>query len=109
MTTTVRNIKDGTYDPTNPSHIYIGRSVFLHRFEPVRRGSKWANPTALRNSASLRERGALIERYRDVYLPSRPDLVAALPELKGKTLFCWCRPSACHGDILAELADKEPA
>ena len=109
MNTTVRNMKDKTYDPTNPDHVYIGRPMFLHRFEPVRRGSKWANPKALRNSASVRERGALIERYRDVYLPSRPDLLAAIPELRGKTLFCFCAPASCHGDILAEIADREQA
>ena len=28
-------------------------------------------------------------------------------ELKGKVLGCWCRPEkACHGDILAYLADN---
>jgi hypothetical protein len=30
-----------------------------------------------------------------------------LPDLKGKTLFCWCKPDACHGDVLAELADVQ--
>lgn len=28
-------------------------------------------------------------------------------ELRGKTLGCWCRPDACHGDLLAELADND--
>ena len=32
-------------------------------------------------------------------------LLADLPELEGKTLFCWCKPDACHGDVLGELAD----
>jgi hypothetical protein len=27
-------------------------------------------------------------------------------ELKGKVLGCWCKPDACHGDVLAELADE---
>jgi hypothetical protein len=35
-------------------------------------------------------------------------LMAQLPsELKGKKLGCWCKPNACHGDVLAELADDE--
>ena len=106
MPTTVRNIKDGTFDPTNPEHVYIGRPMHLHRFEPVRRGSRWGNPRSLRRGATARERAAVIEWYRDRYLPSQPELLAALPELRGKTLYCWCKPLACHGDVLAELADK---
>ena len=29
---------------------------------------------------------------------------AALPELRGKILGCWCAPKVCHGDVLVELA-----
>jgi hypothetical protein len=31
--------------------------------------------------------------------------MAALPELRGKRLVCYCHPLPCHGDVLAELAD----
>jgi hypothetical protein len=31
--------------------------------------------------------------------------MAALPELRGKKLGCWCKPGPCHGDVLAELAN----
>lgn len=24
-------------------------------------------------------------------------------EFKDKTLACWCKPKACHGDVLVEL------
>ena len=31
-----------------------------------------------------------------------------LPELKDKTLGCWCKPEKCHGDVLAEFdPDKQ--
>lgn len=34
---------------------------------------------------------------------------AQLWRLKGKSLACWCRPgAACHGDVLLELANREP-
>jgi len=33
---------------------------------------------------------------------------AARRELRGKILGCHCKPKACHGDILAEIADSEP-
>jgi hypothetical protein len=28
-----------------------------------------------------------------------------LHELKGKKLGCWCKPQACHGDILTKLIE----
>ena len=97
MTTTVRNIAHGGYDALNPDHVYIGRAN--------RRGglpaSKWANPIAMPSES---ERHHVIAGYR-AYLLRRDDLVAALPELRGKTLYCWCAPKACHGDVLAEFAD----
>ena len=27
-------------------------------------------------------------------------------ELQGKTLACWCMPKHCHGEVLAEMADR---
>lgn len=27
-------------------------------------------------------------------------------ELHGKRLFCWCKPLACHGDVLERLAGE---
>jgi hypothetical protein len=29
-----------------------------------------------------------------------------LHSLKGRTLGCFCKPGPCHGDVLAELADR---
>jgi len=47
----------------------------------------------------------VITNYRD-HLLSRPELIAALPELRGKDLACWCAPEPCHGEVLLELADS---
>lgn len=33
-------------------------------------------------------------------------LMKSLPELKGKTLGCWCKPYPCHGDVLVELLNE---
>lgn len=49
-------------------------------------------------------RDEVIARYREWVL-TQPKLLAALPELKGKRLGCYCKPLPCHGDVLAELAD----
>ena len=48
-------------------------------------------------------RERVIERYEQ-WLFGQPRLLAALNELAGKTLACWCAPRACHGDVLARLA-----
>lgn len=40
------------------------------------------------------------------YLLLNEELMKSLPELKGKILGCWCAPLACHGEVLAELANK---
>jgi hypothetical protein len=40
---------------------------------------------------------------------SQPALIAALGELRGKVLGCWCKPALCHGDVLAEFADAVTA
>ena len=68
----------------------------------VGRPSKWGNPFVIGKDGT---RDQVIEKYRR-WLMSQTALIAALPELKGKTLGCWCAPHACHGDILAELANR---
>ena len=48
-----------------------------------------------------------ITKYEE-YLLNNQELVNALSELKGKTLGCWCKPKACHGDVLLKLANPTP-
>jgi hypothetical protein len=85
---------------TDPFDIYIGRSG---------KGvtSIWGNPFTTGRDGT---REMVIEKYR-AYLQGRPDLLALIPTLKGKRLGCFCkrhdREVACHGDVLAELADRE--
>jgi hypothetical protein len=64
--------------------------------------SKWANPWLPYRDGTREE---VLANYREHVL-RRPELVAALPELRGKVLGCWCKPLPCHGDVLAELADR---
>ena len=81
--TKVVHCKRGKHD------VYIGRP------------SKWGNPFVIGKDGT---REQVIQKYRN-WLMTQPSLLAALPELKGRTLGCWCSPDACHGDLLAELAD----
>jgi hypothetical protein len=71
----------------------------------VGRPTKWGNPFAIGKDGS---REVVIVKYR-AWLFNQPHLLAALPELRGKVLACWCAPLACHGDVLAELANSDEA
>lgn len=84
MKTTVVNCK------TDPEHVYIGRP------------SKWGNPFLLGKDGSRQE---VIQKFRE-WISQNGKLLSDLVELKGQKLGCWCHPQACHGDVLAELADK---
>jgi hypothetical protein len=70
-------------------HVYIGRP------------SKWGNPFVVGKHGS---REQVIERY-ERWVLADATLMAALPELRGKVLGCWCAPRACHGDVLVRLAN----
>ncbi len=95
METTIVNIKSGaSYDQ------YIGR---------VGRGQDgyFGNPFHL---GPGEKRGATIERYK-LYFHSRldadPQFKQRVLDLKGKTLGCFCKPHACHGDIIAEYLNNQ--
>ena len=75
-----------------PYDVYIGRP------------SKWGNPFKLATGASDLERRRCLDKYL-AWLKQQPELMAAIPELRGKTLGCWCAPKLCHGHALALLAD----
>ena len=46
------------------------------------------------------------QKYRK-YILSNKKLMNDLKELEGKILGCWCKPLACHGDVLLELIEKK--
>jgi hypothetical protein len=81
MPTTVVNLRRQEYD------VYIGR------------GSKWGNPFRIGQDGT---REVVIAKY-ETYVLERPDLLTALEELRGKRLGCYCKPMACHGDVLVRL------
>ena len=92
MTTVVHHKKD-KYD------VYIGRP------------SKWGNPfthkEGTRAEYILPTRDEAVEAYRKwITEGDGKYLLKWLPELKNKTLGCWCHPLPCHGDVLAELTNK---
>lgn len=83
MSITVVNKYASEYD------VYIGR------------GSKWGNPYVIPRDGNRQE---VIDLF-EMHLVGNPELMKALPELKGKALGCFCKPKACHGDVLKRYAD----
>jgi hypothetical protein len=73
-----------------PYDIYIGRP------------SEWGNPFEIGVNGTREE---VIAKY-ETWLLTQPQLLAKVKDLKGKTLACWCKPAACHGDILVKYAEE---
>lgn len=80
----VVNISKEKYD------VYIGRP------------SIWGNPYQIGVDGT---RSEVIELYRQ-YIYSSPELLSQLHTLKDKTLGCYCKPKACHGDVLVSLVKQ---
>jgi hypothetical protein len=93
MKTTVVNYRKDEFD------VYIGRP------------SIWGNPfshasnTKAKFKVDTREQ-AIAEYRKWITEGDGKHLLKRLHELKGKRIACWCKPLSCHGDVLAELADK---
>lgn len=81
----VVNVRRSAYD------IYIGRP------------SKWGNPYIIGRHGS---RAEVVAKYL-AYILQQQHLLAALGELVGKRLGCYCAPLACHGDVLLELTMRK--
>jgi hypothetical protein len=95
--TTVVNISNTPdFNPkVNDGDVYIGR------YNPKFGASIWRNVFKL-TDYPIKES---LRLYK-IQILSRPDLLARLPELKGKRLGCWCAPDRCHGDVLVQLIEE---
>ena len=67
----------------------------------IGRPSKWGNPFSIGKDGNRFE---VIEKYRK-YILSNEELLDSVKELEGKILGCWCKPMACHGDVLVEIVN----
>jgi hypothetical protein len=91
--TTVVNIRTSGYD------VYIGRAG-------KGQDGYFGNPFPLK---SFDSRGATIEQYRKYFyerLETDLEFKRRIHELKDKTLGCFCKPDACHGDVIAEYLNN---
>lgn len=77
--------------------VYIGRAGHG-------KDGQWGNPYRLRAGEASE---LVIERYRSwLWSEIRAGRVPVeeLAALSGKSLGCFCKPAACHGDVLAAAA-----
>jgi hypothetical protein len=95
--TRVVNLKTVDFDENNADHVYIGRANKNYGMA----GSKWANPFIVGDDGT---REQVIQAFRE-WIKHQPELMNALEELRGKILFCYCCPKACHGHVLVELLE----
>jgi hypothetical protein len=94
----VVNIKSG-----EPFDVYIGREYSGRGRGPSFKRSIWHNPYRIPRDGNRRE---VIEKYERHLVEERSDLLERLPELEGRILGCWCKPEACHGDVLLRLIQE---
>jgi hypothetical protein len=80
-----------------PFDVYCGRGSRKLGLAP----SKWANPFQIGRDGT---REQVIAKHSN-WLPTQPHLLAALHELRGRTLGCHCAPQSCHCDTLLKLAN----
>ncbi len=70
----------------------------------VGRGSPYGNPFVIGKDGDREE---VLKKFKN-YLSSNPDLIDKVKSnLKGKDLVCFCKPKACHADLLLEVANSE--
>lgn len=78
---------------TDKKYVYIGRP------------SKYGNPFTIDKDG---DRKTVVKKYETwINKPAQSALRADIKKnLKGKILGCFCKPLACHGDIIAKIANN---
>lgn len=81
--------------------------VYIGRFNPCVTGGRnpeWGNRFVIGSDG---DRNEVIHKYEE-WITAQPELIAkAKRELRGKVLGCWCAPQACHGHVLARIANED--
>ena len=76
------------------------------KYEYIGRGSYWGNPYSMFEDGD--DRDEVIRKFRyDFDFEKFPHInKEEVYKLAGKRLGCFCKPSACHGDVLADFLNS---
>ena len=89
-----------------PNAVYIGHARPEHELA----ASKWDTPYRPETHGTAEDESGKWDEcvfMHRVWLPVRPDLMAAVGELRGKDLVCWyVEDGRSHGDVLLEMANR---
>lgn len=73
----------------------------------IDRSTIYGNPYTIQKGGRSREQAIdLYETYARKRVKNDPQFHSAVKRLKGRRLFCWCAPQACHGEVLERLAEE---
>jgi hypothetical protein len=100
------DLKDWCEDKKN---IYIGRKgiVFINKERYPKENSIFCNPYKIND---VTDRTQVILKYKIYLLEKIKDDKVFRKEfykLKNKKLGCWCKPEACHGDVIIEILNTD--
>jgi hypothetical protein len=94
----VVHVRKALFVQHNIDCVYIGRDYAEFTDEG------WGNPFHIGKDG---DRAEVLRKYREWVLDN-PYVLERLSLLRDKVLGCWCKPEACHGDVLAELVNALP-
>lgn len=81
----------------------FGSKKSTNKYEYIGRGSYWGNPHSMYENGDSREE--VIRKFKydfdNEMFPNKKK--SEVYKLAGKRLGCFCKPKACHGDILADF------
>lgn len=75
-------------------------------YEYIGRGSYWGNPYSMHEEGSSREEVIRKFKYDFDYEKFPNKEKPEVYKLAGKRLGCFCKPEACHGDVLADFLNS---
>ena len=103
MTTSVIHIRD-----RQPGDVYIGRAgkgEDGYFGNPVRIGERCFRCGDTHHNGH--ETLPCFRLYFNKRIETDPVFRCAVLQLAGKRLVCFCKPRACHGDVIAEWIDSQ--
>lgn len=85
----------------DPNIVYCGRANKLGGWNLGK--SIWANPFKVTQN----ETNEVVCKKYENFIRNKPELLAKLPNLVGKSLACWCVPKPCHTQVLIKLMKEK--